>query len=175
MGYNTKAEMVEQGSELLSSILSSVEKGEELKLRVRDSNEISTEQYRLRRLLAATDNHPAAYGGKFARLGQRVLLRVDAERGLILVQPKGNINVETYKTNENDALSFLSEAKGSLTMLEFFPSSSFSLEDFLEAGKKIGWTIHSATFSKGENGKIELAAERIEETARESSGFDILS
>ena len=61
MGYSTRPSMVEDQVELLQEIKTTVIDGnEKLKLTIRDGDNVSTEQWRLRRLLAATDRHPRA-------------------------------------------------------------------------------------------------------------------
>jgi hypothetical protein len=172
MGYNTRPEMIEQNAELLNSIKEAVDSGKELRLKVRDQNTISTEQYRLRRLLAATDNHPLTFGGKFSRLGKRVNLRVDSENGFILVQPKGNINVEEYRTDEKDAIEFLLSAKGSVTIVEFWPSKSFSMDEFAKVAAEAGWDVFPSAATTSDTGKIEVPAERRENAPEKGASFD---
>lgn len=175
MGYSTRPEMISENAEILSRIRDAITKGESLRLRVRDQATISTEQYRLRRVLAACDNHPSAYGGEFARLGQQVTLKVDAENGYIVASPKaGVLLLDEFRASERDALEFLREAKGSLTMLEFFPSPEFNIDEFVRRAFDLGWTVHPSTATKNSEGKIEVAAERNDETPSESSGFGAL-
>jgi hypothetical protein len=159
MGYNTTPALIEQNEELLDKILAATAAGREIKLRASDG-EISSEQYKLRRVLAATDSHRSFKGGKFAGLGQRVLLKLDTARNEIIVKPKRGVSIEEYRANENDALSSLRETSGSMAMLEFYPSDSFSLDYFCTIADREGWTIVRETLSEEKGGKISIAAER---------------
>lgn len=173
MGYATKPHLIHENVPLLERILERIDRGEELRFRVEDNAEISSEQYKLRRILAACDNHPLELGGKFARLGKRVTLRIDGTNGLIIASPRtsSSPSLEEFRANESDALDFLSSAKGELTILEFFPSSSFRAEEFERRAEKLGWKVFVDLIEKDEKGKVSLPAERIPDEPESLSRF----
>lgn len=162
MGYNTRPEMVEQNAELLTAIKTSADSGKPLPLRVKEGANISTEQYRLRRLLSACDAHRSAMGGQFAGLGQRVSLRIDPSTSTIEVRPIGSVGVERFKPSEKDAIDFLIEQQGSMALVEFWPSPIFTFEKFYGDALAIGWNVVEATREESPNGKLAFAAERAE-------------
>lgn len=169
MGYATRPEIVEQNTEILSKIKTAIDRGDSIKFRIRDSGEISREQYRLRRILAATDNHPLASGGEFARLGARTALRIDAVNSTIIASPRSTIStIEAYRANERDALTYLDEAKGSLAMIEFYPSDSFSIEAFSKAALEKGWKLFPEAGEASSDGKLSMPAERAEPSTTEA-------
>jgi hypothetical protein len=173
VGYNTSPKLVEQNETLLDSILTAVNAGQEKRFTVRAPANISAEQYRLRRVLAACDAHKLACNGKFAGLGQRVSLRIDHELDQLVVRPAGGVSIEEFRPSEKDAIDFLIDAKGSLVMIEFYPSPSFDRERLHAEGLRNGWAIVLATEDIAEDGKRTYAAERVEEVAK-PSGFAAL-
>lgn len=174
VGYNTRPEMVTDNIDLLTRIKRAVELGEELKFKVKEEAMVSTEQYRLRRILAATDIHRSAYGGEFAGLGAAVSLKMDASRGTIIVTPRVGVRLEEYKASERDALDVLSEAKGSMAMVEFTPSEEFALDQFVRRAFELGWIIHTSTRTETEDGAVSFAAERRESADSSNVGFGVL-
>jgi hypothetical protein len=178
MGYNTKPEMLEMAANraLLDSILRAADEGRSLPLSVKEGANISTEQYRLRRLLSACDAHRTAVGGRFAGLGQRVSLRTFPERGVIEVRPIAAISVERFRPSEKDAIDFLIEQRGTMALVEFWPSPTFSLEKFSSDALKSGWRVVGETKEESEDGKLSFAAEKVEsEVSSSKVGFGALA
>ena len=171
MGYSTSPEMIINEEEFLDKLLTVVKDRKSLRISVPRDGNVSTEQYRLRCLLAATDRHPYTLDGRFAGLGASLTIKVSGTH--LLVIPKLELKVRMIvRPNEDDALTSLEHFTGSMQLLEFEPSKDFSEEIFQAALQKIGWELHISTRRDSPNGGITFAVERIEE--RERSAFDIL-
>jgi hypothetical protein len=160
MGYNTTPELIEQNQQLLEMILEKVVKKEVLLLNPTGGSNAHSEQYRLRRVLAACDVHRTVLGGKFAGLGQRVMLKVDHSTGKLQVRPILGVSFESFRPSERDALDFLGEQSGSLTMVTFWPSDGFDRLAFIQAARALGWIVVLSTEEKGAEGQLSFAAER---------------
>lgn len=175
MGYNTRPEMLEMAANaaLLHAILEHASQGIPLKLSIKEGANISTEHYRLRRLLYACDAHRSACGGQFAGLGQRVSLKVDTANSTIEVRPLGAISIEKFRPSEKDAIDFLIEQSGTLALVEFWPSPTFSFEKFRADALSTGWSVIEETKEESEDGKLAFAAEKVEDSAP-SAGFGAL-
>lgn len=181
MGYHTSPYMVEENKELLGVILAAITHETNAVLDVAPGLNISTEQYRLRRILAATDNHREVCGGVFAGLGQRCTIRVKFEANQLEVTPKASprgkgtmkLGLTEVVPNEMDMLTKLRspEHMDNITVLNFEPSPIYNIEEFTTALSDIGWTIHANTLTLDDK-RISVAVER--DAATEPTGFDIL-
>lgn len=169
MGYATKPELVTENQALLESIKTAVAQGKQLRIST-ESGEVDTEQWRLRRILAATDRHPSVLRGAFAGLGKRVSLRVEDEK-TIIVKPRGqkSSSMKVHQASEVDELSRLDEYKGDLEIVSFHPSEEFTEDRFEAALSSKGWTLHRSTREEKPDGTVTYAVER-----DVSSGFDQL-
>jgi hypothetical protein len=173
MGYNSTPELITQNLSLVESILSKVDRDEPAVFRVGADANIQTEQYRLRRVLAACDAFRSAHSGRFAGLGARCSIAIDYEKKTLVVRPKGGVNIKRFRPTEKDAVEFLIEQKGSLAMVEFFPSEIYSDDAFLRDALTAGWKVQMATkMIEGE--KISFAAEKVGENESRATGFAAL-
>ena len=170
MGYSTRPSMVEDQVELLQEIKTTVVEGnEKLRLSIRDGDNISTEQWRLRRLLAATDRHPQAAGGKFFGMGQAVRIKVE---GLaLIVVPKIGASLTKANPTEADAMLEIQGFQGDIFMLTFEPSPEFNEASFAGGLLTFGWILHMNTKQIGDDGIISYAAERLDVN---ETGFDLI-
>lgn len=170
MGYNTNPGLIYNNVDLLRKIKEAVQSGQEI--RFKTEGDIDSEHYKLRRILAATDRHRSAHGGDFAGLGASVSIKVDAERSLLILRPRTGVRIEEYRPDEQFALEALEEAIGSLTLLEFWPTKQFKFSEFQAMAARRGWTIVESTMSKGEDGKLTVAAEKNDQVG--DVGFNLL-
>ena len=170
MGYSTRPSMVEDQVGLLQDIKTTViDNKEKLKLTIRDGDNISTEQWRLRRLLAATDRHPRAAEGKFFGMGQAVRIKVE---GLTLVVvPRIGVSLTKANPTEGDAMLSIQGYQGDIFMLTFEPSSDFNEASFAGGLLSFGWILHRNTKQEAENNMISYVAERLEMS---ETGFDLI-
>lgn len=182
MGYHTNPLMVEENKGLLTSILSAVTNEQPLDLDVDKGLNISTEQYRLRRILAATDNHPDVCGGVFAGLGKRCTIRVKMETMQLRVVPKTTprsagsmkLGLTEVVPNEIDMITRVRDPEHTenITILLFEPSPAYDVDEFTVALADAGWLLHHSTITLVE-GKISAAVERI--ASDEPTGFGVLN
>ena len=182
MGYHTNPWMVDENKDILTAILSGISNDQPTELSVAKCLNISTEQYRLRRILAATDYHPEACGGVFAGLGQRCTIRVDMSKHQLVVVPKttprgvGTMKLGLTEVIPNE-IDMITKVKSpdhteNITILSFEPSPAYDVTEFGQALGDAGWTIHLSTLIISD-ARITVAVERI--TTDEPSGFDILN
>lgn len=181
MGYHTNPWMVEENKELLASILLAITNEASVDFKVAPGLNISTEQYRLRRILAATDYHPDACGGVFAELGQKCTIRVLFKEGILKVTPRATagaqrpskLDLTEVTPNEIDMIARVRspEHTENITVLFFEPSPAYNVDEFEVALRDAGWELHRSTISLSD-GKISAAVERI--ASDEPSGFEIL-
>lgn len=170
MGYSTRPELVTDNVEFLKTVKDSVESGREVELEVPSEENISSEQYKIRRLLAACDNHPEVLGGMFAGLGQRVSIKRDpSTRTLTLTQRstsktgKINLNVKTKVKDERSVLSQLASYEGEITTVTFSPSEDFTEEKLEENLALAGWELHSNSRMENDDATLTYGVERIVE------------
>lgn len=179
MGYGITPGMVESSVDILEIIKANMEKGEPTIFEIKDLSSISREQYRLRRLLKATEILLSEGGGRYAGMGRLVVVRVRAEESKIIVEPKvgsavtgvGSISIKPRRVNEHDIISSMGQRKGTLTMLEFYPTDVFVEGDFARELERMKWRLHLTTREELEGGKLKYAAERMEE---QRSGFGMI-
>lgn len=181
MGYHTNPWMVEENKDLLASILLAITNESSVDFKVAPGLNISTEQYRLRRILAATDYHPDACGGVFAELGSKCTIRVLFKESILKVVPRttaraqrpAKLDLTEVVPNEVDMLSRVRspEHTENITILSFEPSPTYNVDEFEQALSDAGWTLHRSTISLA-NGRISAAVER--NASDEPAGFDIL-
>lgn len=178
MGYNTNPGMVIDNEDILNTILAAITLGRAVKFNVTTGVNISSEQYRLRRILAATDNHQLALDGRFARLGSLCTIRVLFDEHQLLILPRGQtkgptpLSLSHAKTTELDIPSMLADFPGSMQVIEFTPSSDFNLPQFKEDLSKLGWILHTTTRTEDDDGIVSFAVERSE--PEEARGFGAL-
>lgn len=167
MGYSTSPKLIASNVELLLSIKESIDRGDSIHLSVPLEVNPSTETYNLRRILASTDHFPEFLDGAFAFLGQEVSLRFDPKKREIICSPRNRLKVveSEFRASESDALDQLAETSVSLTMLEFFPSSSFSESEFVSRCADIGWELLTETKELQPDGAVLYAASRLPKEA----------
>ena len=144
MGYSTHPALVVENEDLLHRIRSALEEGRELRLAVQGN--VSTEQYRLRRILASCDRHPEALRGEFLGLGDQVKLSVEGTT--ILIKAKGRtLNLIKARRTLTSEVKRISEYKGSMDQVSFYtgPDSPLNLEAALDAFLSIGWKLYPQT------------------------------
>lgn len=175
MGYNIRAGLVEENADVLSQIKTAVKDKKVIKYEP-PRKDLYTWQWRLRRVLKATEVLRTEMGGEFAGLGELVSLKVDAKEGLLIVEPKGakpGIKLKQVRTDEKDALQALESYSGKLFKLEFFPSPSFDEDELVQRAKEIGWNVISTAkqeIEEDDGVKLLYPAEKIERKL----GFDVL-
>ncbi len=177
MGYNTRPEMVEANAAILRQIKERLGVGQELHLRIAAEQNISTEQYRLRRVLAATDRHPEVMGGEFCRLGSLTTVSIDMASRSVVVKPRGGaiaLNFEVARFSEADALRTAATYSGSMLVLEFHPSGTFDLDGFTSDLAELGFRLVPETMTQDVGGQISYAAERLESKSALPEGFEAL-
>lgn len=182
MGYHTNPSMVEENKTILTSILAAITRGEGIHFSVDNGANISTEQWRLRRILAATDYHPEVCGGVFAGLGQKCTIRVEMDTLQLNVIPKAvgrksqgsKLSMTEVVPTEMDMISKLRDPghTENLTILSFEPSQIYEINEFTTALDDIGWKLHPKTVEI-EGNKIHCVVERC--ASDEPTGFDILN
>lgn len=167
MGYSTNAALIVQNEELLAEVLASVQAGKEVSFALHPGANLSSEQYRLRRVLTATNHFPNTLGGRFAGLGDLVRVVLDWKEQKIIVRPKqlGKSNsaalaLAKAKPNEAHALEVARGYAGTILTLEFYPSESFSLASFSAALESIGFELFASAIERFEDGKLLIPVER---------------
>lgn len=179
MGYGTRPEMVRVHKKLLLSILFAVENDQVLLFDVEEGANISTEQYNLRRILAAADRHKEEENGMFVGLSGKVRVRVLFEEMKLSVEPKNEVQrgsvvrIRQTVLTEADITAFLQDSSSTIEVVEFTPTSYFDEGEFSAALLTIGWKLYPATKTENE-GKVSYAVERTTETEKEESPFDRL-
>jgi len=177
VGYNTRPEMVVANAPLLHQIKERLGAGQEMRLRIASEDNISTEQYRMRRVLAATDRHPEVMNGDFAGLGSRVTVSIDMTSRSIIIRPRGGaiaLNFEVSRFTQDDALRNASTYSGSMLVLEFYPSDIYDQDRFISDLAELGFTLILETMTQDTDGKLSYAAERIEVPSDLPEGFGAL-
>ena len=173
--------MVTDNLNLLTAIQQAINQDEPLTLDVEEGANISTEQYKLRRVLAATDTHRQVEAGKFAGLGSLCTIRVLYEEQKLLIRRrktkkennKAALLITPSLKDENTILKTLSSYPGDMTVIEFKPTSLFNLPEFEEELKRAGWTLFPKTKTELEDGLLTFAMERRQEE-EDKRGFDFL-
>jgi len=169
MGYSTNPRLVVENEDLLEEILQQVVK-KDSPLKIAGGDNVSSKQYQLRRILAATDRHPKALEGRYAGLGTLVTLRV---RGTsIYIEKKIGASFTLSQPDEEDAIEKLKTYRGDLDVMEFKPSGSFNEAALTGRLLEEGWRLHPTTRIELDDGRVSYAVERITENS--PKGFDIL-
>jgi hypothetical protein len=189
MGYSTNPGLVEGHADILRQIKTAIDLGVEIRFKI-PPDQLSSEQYRLRRILKAADVHKTACGGEFAGLGSLVTLSLDAEREEIVVRSrygrslgrasaeKGTLPTKRYDgrrkepehfADENDALEVLRKSRADMQMLEFSPSPEFDEPTFRQRAESIGWILTDEPIIV-EDGSVIFGAER-----KRGGGFSTLT
>jgi len=167
MGYSTHPRLVSDNREILSQIRDTLSRGEELTLSVEGN--VSTEQYRLRRILASANRHPEVFDGEFSGLGDQITLSIQGTN--ILVKAKGRkFNLIPPRKTLESELRRISSYPGSMDQITLSPP--FDLSDAISAFSEAGWTLHPQTRSINESGEEEsFVVERIKAPV-EKGGFN---
>lgn len=165
MGYSLTPQLVRANRETLEAIMKVVvEHGEELMFDAAPE-ELAKEQYKLFQLLKAAEVFHEEFGGKFVTLKKAVKVRLDGRK--IVVRPKemsAALRITPRRRDEKSAVQFLAGYSGNMAVVEFFPSSSFSLEEFQEAVRAVGWEVYiNLEEDVQEDGSIRAPADRVEE------------
>lgn len=169
MGYSTNAALVEENWEVLTLIKEGLYNGKNTILAVDEGENISSEQYKLRRILASADRHPEACRGEFANLGQAVTLNVEGRT--IIVKPRGKLSLSKALPTIETELSRLESFQGSIEMVTFAVPEDATDDMIVTLFHAAEWELHISTRQDNEDGTRMYAVERITE---ESSAFDRL-
>ena len=181
MGYHTNPNMVEENKDILTAILHAITNEGSVSFDVPRDINISTEQWRLRRILAAADYHTSACGGLFAGLGQLSTIRIDLQTHQLTVVPRTTgrkspkLSITEVIDTELDVIANLQEPNqaGNIIILDFEPTPAYDTEEFEAALLAIGWELHRSTLTLDpEKGRLSVAVERIEIST--AHGFDAL-
>lgn len=172
MGYSTHPGLVEENVDLLRQIKTAIEMGAELRLEV-PSEFLSTEQYRMRRILRSADIYKTVCEGEFVGLGTATTVSADAESSELILKPRfksaarpttrivsPSPESEPEFPSEENALEQLRNSKGNMEWLEFRPSPSFSPHAFRSEAKELGWNLSDDAIELEET--IAYGAERIQ-------------
>lgn len=163
MGYNVREGLVEKNQDILEVIAQVDKTGQAVSLQYAPGD-LSKEAYHIRRVLKATELLREECGGKFVDLGLRISLRMDYKRSAITVTPKDaqpeRPQPKIIRETETEALQKLLEYKGSLQILEFYPSEEYSEEAFSERLEAVGWSLIPNTQAVSEDGRLKVTVER---------------
>lgn len=176
MGYNTTPILVEDNEHLLTQIKQAIDSHSALKYNIPTGGNISYIQYKLRRILAAADNHPETLDGIFHGLGQRTTIRVEFEQHRLSLEPKKglkgskSLTLEVAQKSEEDIYRELETYAGSMLTISFKPSSSWDLGNFIETLSSLDWKLHLQTKEEEADGTLSFACEKVESSA----GFGVL-
>ena len=176
MGYNTSPALIEDNVYLLQRIRDAVNNSSAFKIVVSRADNISSEQYKVRRVLAATDNHPEVLGGMFRGLGSRTTVRVEYAHGRLSIEPRagsrGSHTLEfTQATlHEDEAIEELRNYQGSMTTIKFIPSDNLDDGTLVLKLAQIGWDIHLSTKTTNDDDSTSYVVEK----KVEEPGFGIL-
>ena len=176
MGYSPNRALVTQNLDLLQGILSAVSKGEELRVSV-PTEDFSSFQYTVNRILYSAQIFRDIFGGKFAPLREMVRMKTLPIENAIIFKPTG-VKHSTLRRTVNDALSSIPSLKGNICAFEFFEDKNFSFssppdrERLKDTLSSIGWILYPNPV-KGEDGLLSFVIER--EEKEETSGFNLLS
>lgn len=146
-----------QYEDYMQEIKKAVMQGTNVKFTFPMDFNLSTEQYRLRRALKATELHRNVLGGEYAGLGAMVTVRTLPEEHALQVVPKAPPQAMVgMRVDEEDALQKLKNTKSQDNdLLEFYPSDSFNEQDFRESCEFLGWDAHK--FIEEDDGKLMVA------------------
>ena len=176
MGYHTTPALIEDNIELLTQIKKAIDSDTALKYDIPPEDNISYIQYKLRRVLAAADNHPEIMHGIFHGLGQLTTIRVEFEQHRLSIEPKKGgkgsktLYLSVAQKTEDDIYRELEEYAGSMLTISFKPSPEWDLGEFVNTLSTLDWKLHLQTKEESEDGTLSFACEKIEEAA----GFDVL-
>lgn len=176
MGYHTTPALITDNIELLGKIKAAIDRGESIKLSVPAGDNISYNQWRLRRTLAATDFHPEVMEGFFVGLGKSTTIRIETENSCLSVEPrvgkKGTkaLNMELLTMTEDSVIAQLSKYEGSLLTVKFKPTPDYDEVAFVGSLQDIQWLAHLNTRTENDDGTISYVCEKVETKA----GFGML-
>jgi len=172
MGYSLNRQLVLQNLDLLDDILSNLKQGKDTII-PSTPDEISSIAYSLNRILKAAQMYSDIEQGRYSSIRSNVKIHSSPTGSHISIQPKGKASASLSLPRNTEAwvLVFLSEYKGNLVPVEFYPSSSFDETLFSEQVSSLGWIMHLST-RREEGEKLTYAFERIEE--EETTGFNAL-
>ena len=162
MGYNTRPGLVTENEGILQAIAMAVENGQPLSFSVSRSN-ISSEQYRLRRLLKAAEIHVDELEGKYAGLGNLVTVRIFPKDSQIIVEPKRLSFLGSQSSSIESAIAALRNASTEFTILTFFPSERETLDELRKRATEIGWIVDPDPVQENDDGSLKLSASRMNE------------
>lgn len=167
MGYSTHPGLVTENAELLSEIRDTLERGENLLLTIKGN--VSSEQYRLNRILAACERHPEALRGEF--VGLRAKASITVEGTNLLIKLKGGIvNFSRAKRSLEGEIRRIKAYPGNMDQVSFHPLPSDG--DISEHFSQIGWHVHLNTRTEDTDGEVSYLVERIKEGESEKGGFN---
>lgn len=172
MGYSLNRQLVEQNTYLLEDILSNLKQGKETILPATPDT-TSNIAYSVNRILKAAQMFTDISQGRYSNIRDNVKVHTASTGTHISIQPKGRASASLVLPRNTEAwvLLFLTEYRGNLVPIEFYPSESFDESSFAQQVDGIGWMVHLAT-KQIDGDKLTYAFERKEEEG--TSGFGLL-
>ena len=173
MGYSLNRQLVEQNLSFLEDILSNLKRNEDTII-PSSPDEISSMVFSINRILKAAQMFNTISQARYSSIRDLVKVHPSSMGTHISIQPKGKAGARLTPSHNTEAwvLLFLSEYKGSLVPVEFYPSPSFNELSFSKQVEDNGWIMHLTT-KREEGDKLTYAFERKEE--EEISGFALLN
>lgn len=175
MGYNLRREHVRQGEATLAEIKQAIEHGRPAVF-PSEPNELTTLQYRLFKLLKAAELFRDELNGEYAGLRAATRIKLDTANCCIRVEPIAGapLTIRALQPTEHEAVNKLDSYPGSMTDIEFVPSSSFSEDSLAELVAAKGWSLYrESRFDVPDSDRIAYFCERVDQS--ELSSFDIIS
>lgn len=168
MGYNPSRRVLEENKELLEMILVLIEKGEEVRFKLEDAEDAGRWHYKVNRLLHSAKIFNQMYGGRYATIRDRVMVKLDVYNDPdVVIWPKTRTKTAEAPpirrgVSENQLIEMVKSYTGILFAQLMHLEPGFSEERLKEKLLSHGYEL--MYIREDEIGGSWVTAERIEDS-----------
>lgn len=148
MGYGARKGLVEENKATLELIFQCITSGQDCRLQYRPED-VSNQQWTLRRVLKATELFPSEAGGRYFKLNELVRTRIEVEdhtKAYIVVYPRNRSATAALNGASSAVAIALSKALdnfgGQTQIVKLSSATQFSEDELIQLADQKGFSIN---------------------------------